>query len=94
MEETVEAHGLLMEAFESSRELIPSGQLTEVAFEDLRDAPVATVERIYADLAIDSWSQAQAPIARRAAQSRHYRPLPVILEPTAEQRLITLLGHQ
>ena len=93
VEETVEAHGLLMEAFESSRELIPSGQLTEVAFEDLRDAPVATVERIYTDLAIDSWAQAQALIARRAAQARSYRPSPVMLEPAAEQCLITLLSH-
>ena len=93
VEETVEAHRLLMAAFESSRQLIPAGQLTEVAFDDLRDAPVATVERIYTDLAIDSWAQAQAPIARRAAQSSRYRPLPVTLEPAAEQRLITLLGH-
>ena len=67
--------------------------LTEEAFDDLRDAPVATVERIYTDLAIDSWAQAKAPIARRAAQSSRYRPLPVTLEPAAEQRLITLLGH-
>ena len=93
VEETVAAHRLLMEAFEASRQLIPAGQLTEVAFDDLRDAPVATVERIYTDLAIDSWAQAKAPIARRAAQSSRYRPLPVTLEPAAEQRLITLLGH-
>jgi len=94
VEETVEAHGLLMQAFEASRYLIPAGQLTEVDFEDLQDAPVATVERIYSDLAIDSWAQAQAPIARRAAQASRYRPLSVTLEPAAEQRLITLLGHQ
>ena len=93
VEETGAAHRLLMEAFEASRQLIPAGQLTEVAFDDLRDAPVATVERIYTDLAIDSWAQAKAPIARRAAQSSRYRPLPVTLEPAAEQRLITLLGH-
>ena len=93
VEETVAAHRLLMEAFEASRQLIPAGQLTEVAFDDLRDAPVATVKRIYTDLAIDSWAQAQEPIARRAAQSRRYRPWPVTLEPAAEQHLITLLGH-
>ena len=54
---------------------------------------MATVERIYTDLAIDSWAQAQAPIARLAAQARSYRPSPVMLEPAAEQCLITLLGH-
>ena len=78
MEETVEAHGLLMEAFESFRELIPSGQLTEVAFEDLRDAPVATVERIYTDLAIDSWARPCRKLRSRRcrAERRELKTLP------------------
>jgi len=91
VEETVLAHHLLMEAFDAARAQIPVGQLVEVPYEALVEAPLATVERIYSELSIAGWQQAKPQVAARVEQAKHYRARPVQLEPKAEQRLQDLM---
>ncbi len=91
VEETASAHRLLMEAFEAARDLIPAGQLVEVAYDELIEAPLATVERIYRELSIEGWHEAQPRIAARVELAKSYRAKPVQLEPQAEQRLQALM---
>ena len=91
VEETVSAHRLLMQAFDAARAQIPAGQLVDVPYDALVEAPLATVERIYSELSIAGWQQAQPEIAARVEQSKHYRARPVQLEPKAEQRLQALM---
>ena len=91
VEETADAHRLLMAAFEQARPQIPDGQLVEVAFDDLVKFPLVTVERIYRQLGIDSWRQARAAIQARSERARKYRARPVVLEQAAERRLQELM---
>ena len=92
VEETAAAHAQLQEAFERSKHLIPSGQLIEVAYDDLVQSPQATLQRIYHSLQISGWSTARAAIEARIAKSKTYQAEPVVLEPEAEQRLRALLS--
>jgi uncharacterized protein YqgV (UPF0045/DUF77 family) len=92
VEDTVTAHRELIQAFETSRQLIPAGQLIEVNYADLIQQPFAVVESIYEAFGLPSWTTAQAPIRQRIEQSSTYRADPVALEPLAEQRLRELLG--
>lgn len=91
VEETAAAHRLLMEAFDGSRSLIPSGQLVEVEYKDLVVDPLATVEKIYQCLELTGWQQARPWIESRAAAAAHYRPCPVHLNDQAEERLQALM---
>ena len=92
VEETAAAHAQLQEAFERSKHLIPSGQLIEVAYDDLVQSPQSTLQRIYQSLQISGWATARAAIEARIAKSKTYQAEPVVLEPEAEQRLQALLG--
>ena len=91
VEETAEAHRLMMRAFNASRHLIPPGQLVEVDYKDLLANPLRTVENIYQRLELGGWSQAHASVARCAASAAHYRPRPVHLSDEAEARLQELM---
>ena len=91
VEETVEAHRLLLEAFEAARAQIPAGQLVEVTYDALLEDPLASVERIYSTLSIAGWQQAKPRIAARVEKAKQYRARSVQLEPKAEQRLQALM---
>ena len=91
VEETVEAHRQLLEAFEVSRHQIPAGQLVELPYEALIHQPLAALKRIYDELGLSSWSVAQGPVQARIAQARSYAADPVILPLAAEQRLHQLM---
>ena len=92
VEETTAAYRALMDAFERSRSLIPSGQLVEVAYEDLIADPLAATERIYCELCLSDWRLAQHAIAQRAAMAQSYQARPVQLSPAAEARLQDLIS--
>ena len=91
VEETASAHRLLMDAFEAARAQIPAGQLVEVPYDALIEAPLATVQRIYRELSLAGWQQAKPQVAARVEQSKHYCARPVQLESKAEQRLQVLM---
>lgn len=91
VEETTEAHSLLLEAFARDRLLIPKDQLVEVAYAELVADPLATVERIYAGLDLGGWVQAREAIALRVQQALAYKAQPVRLSTAAEKRLQELM---
>lgn len=47
---TVDFYELMMEKFDREKDLIPEGQLATVRYEELMDAPVATMQQLYRDL--------------------------------------------
>ncbi len=76
--EDMEAHVLhaykvVMQQYLHDRDLIPSGNLAEVYFEDLERRPLAELERLYAELSLPGWEQAQGPIGRYLETLSGYR---------------------
>ena len=92
VEQTAAAHDQLQEAFARSRHLIPKGQLVEIAYDDLVQSPLITLQRIYSALQISGWDSARDAIAARIAKGTAYQAEPVVLDPEAEQRLQALLS--
>jgi hypothetical protein len=91
VEETVTAQRELLEAFETSRHLIPDQQLLELDYDDLIHQPLQAVERIYTRFGLSSWAVAKAPIKARIDQARSYSADPVRLPQPAERRLQSLV---
>ena len=52
-------YGSMYEAFFEERELIPTGRLCEVAFEDLEKDPVGQVARVYGELGLPDFAAAR-----------------------------------
>ncbi len=92
VEETVAAHDQLQKAFARARHLIPEGQLVEIAYDDLVQSPLITLQQIYSALQISGWGSARDAIAARIAMGAAYQAEAVVLEPEAEQRLQALLS--
>ena len=63
----------MMRQYMKDRESIPSGQLAEVRFEDLEQAPMAELERLYQELALPGWERAREPIAEYLRTLSGYR---------------------
>ena len=91
VEETVTAHRELLEAFETSRHLIPDQQLLELDYDDLIHQPLQAVERIYNCFGLTSWAAARGPIKARIDQARSYSADRVRLSQPAERRLHSLV---
>jgi len=91
VEETVTAHRELLEAFETSRHLIPDQQLLELDYDDLIHQPLQAVARIYSRFGLTSWAAAKGPIKARIDQARSYSADRVGLSQPAERRLQSLV---
>ena len=89
--ETTQAYQELMAAYARDRELIPPGQLAEVDYDSFIHNPLHTLEGIYQQLNLDSWSEAAGPIRRRIEARSDYRAKPIKLEPKAEALLQELV---
>ena len=89
--ETTQAYQELMAAYERDRELIPPGQRVEVDYDSFIQDPLHTLEEIYQQLNLDSWSEAFGPIRRRIEARSGYRAQPIKLEPEAEALLQELV---
>ena len=59
----LDSYAAMMRQYMKDRESIPTGHLAEVRFEDLETAPLAELERLYAELALPDWQRAKKPIA-------------------------------
>ena len=92
VEETFSSYVELMQAFEASRHLIPSGQLAELTYEELCESPLESLERIYKDLGLTSWEEAHHPLVQRVQQARSYQPRPVTLQRRSDELLQDLLS--
>ena len=64
----------------------------EIAYDDLVQLLLNTLQRIYCDLQISGWDSARDAIAARIAKGTAYQAEPVVLDPEAEQRLQALLS--
>ena len=56
------AYRLTMQHYLHDRALIPKENLAEVRYEDLEQRPLLELERLYAELALPGWDEAQGPI--------------------------------
>jgi len=78
----------ILEAYAAKAALVPPGQLIEVAFEDLEREPVATVERVYAELDLPGFDahrpQLEAYVATLAGYRKNRHPE---LEPALRHRI-------
>ena len=52
----------MMRQYMADRASVPSGNLTEVRFEDLEKNPMTELERIYRALSLPGWAQARKPV--------------------------------
>jgi hypothetical protein len=60
-------------AFWRQRELIPSGNLCEVRYEDLVHDPIGQMQRIYEQLSLDEFAQVRLKIERYFEKEKHYQ---------------------
>ena len=56
------AYRVTMQHYLHDRALIPKENLAEVRYEDLEQRPLLELERLYAELALPGWEEAQGPI--------------------------------
>ena len=81
------AHRELLDAFETSRHLIPDQQLLELDYDDLIHQPLQSVEGLYTHFGLTSWPDARGPIEAGIDQARSYSADRVRLSQPAERRL-------
>lgn len=85
-------HDALTRKYLADRNQIPPGQLAEVAFEDLAQAPVATLGGVYEQLGLADWPRAEVPIAAYAARHANYERNRFELPARLQQRIAEHCG--
>jgi hypothetical protein len=63
----------MFDSFEESRKGIPPGHLAEVRFEELEASPVKTLERIYRELDLGSFSEAKPHVESHVQSVKGYK---------------------
>ena len=74
-------------AFAEDIKLLPPEQFTEVAFNELTTEPVATLERIYAQLHIDGFEQAKPAMETFATSQKSYQKNKFQIDPAVEAKI-------
>ena len=69
----LDSYVAMMRRYLTDRESIPRGNLAEVRFENLETAPMAELERLYAELALPGWEGARGLIADYLGTLSGYR---------------------
>ncbi len=69
----LDSYAAMMRQYMKDRESIPKGHLAEVRFEDLERAPMAELERLYAELDLPGWERARQPVADYLGTLSGYR---------------------
>jgi len=62
----------LMQAYFANKDAIPTGQLSEVRYEDLERRPLEELRRVYGELGLPGWETAQGSIAAYLATVKGY----------------------
>jgi hypothetical protein len=75
----------MYERLEQDRELIPTGRLAELRYEELVAAPVEQMQHVYEQLEFDGFDRVRPAIARYAAEHSEYRPAHYSLSPTVAE---------
>ena len=63
----------MMNQYMLDRELIPSGQLAEIRYEDLENDPMTELARLYSELGLAGWEQAHVRIENYLKTVAGYR---------------------
>lgn len=69
----VEGFALAYRKYVEDRELVPAGNLAEVRFEDLERQPLEELERLYAELGLPGWAEAEPAIRSYLGTLTAYR---------------------
>ena len=77
----LEFYRKMMTRYMDDRDRIPSGNLTEVAYDDLVANPLETIEGVYSELGLPGWEEARTGIAEHVLAQRSYRPKQHTLSP-------------
>ena len=86
----VEIYPRLMQKYLADRALIPAGHLAEVRFEDLERDPLGELARLYAELDLPDWENAEPHIAAYLETIADYRKN----EFRIEQSIIERVGEK
>jgi hypothetical protein len=78
---------LMYERFEQDRELVPTGRLVDVRYEDLVADPVGQMRAIYAGLNLGGFAAVEPLLIRHALKSREYRTNKYSLPPEVADRV-------
>jgi hypothetical protein len=76
-----------IDRYESTKGLIPPGQLCEVRFEDLEADPVGQMRRVYQELHLSGWDAAESAICRWLPAHIQYRKNRFALDAGTMQRV-------
>ncbi|MDE0839029.1 MAG: sulfotransferase [Kiritimatiellae bacterium] len=68
-----ELYGKLMKTYYDSRHLVPKGNLTEVAYEDLEQNPMREVARMYSELGLKLTPEANRDISSYVSSLKDYK---------------------
>ncbi len=83
----VESYARVMQKYLADRALIPSDHLAEVRFEDLERDPLGELARLYAELDLPNWENAQTHIAAYLETIADYRKNVFQLDPAIIDRV-------
>lgn len=72
-ERTMEMYTKLIETYERTRHLIPSGQLHELRFEDLESDPLGQMRQVYEKLNLPGWQKVEPAIQAELPTLRKYQ---------------------
>jgi hypothetical protein len=76
-----------IDRYESTKSLIPPGQLSELRFEDLEADPVAEMRRVYQELCLPGWNAVEPAIQARMPSHTSYRKNQFRLDAETMQRV-------
>ena len=83
----VENYSRVMQKYLADRTLIPAGHLAETRFEDLERDPLGELARLYAELDLPDWENAQTHIAAYLETIADYRKNEFQLDPAIIERV-------
>ena len=86
-EEIFEVYKRLMKDYLKQRTLIPKGQLVEVSFEELEKDPMGVTRRIYRQLDLDGYVEAESHIQAYVDQMKTYRKNRHEIAPELKERI-------
>jgi hypothetical protein len=76
-----------IDRYESTKALVPPGQLSEVRFEDLEADPVGEMRRIYRELNLPGWDAAEPALQSRMPAHASYRKNKFSLDPVTTRKI-------
>lgn len=94
MQETIlENYREMYEKFDRDRDLIPEGNLIDIKYEDFIQSPMEHIKKIYSELSIDGYEEAEPFFKEHVASQRTYTPNKHYLGVDFVKKVNTYWGH-